>query len=152
MGCYGVNGGKAGGSYRVSVIDAEGNETYHPGMCDTITVPAGSTIRIVTTGGGGWGDPLEREVEKVLEDVECALISEKSAYDDYGLVLVRAGRKWSTDVAATAARRQKLAKDRGKLPMFDRGSYYFEMNAAGKVSRPVGWTDPDAGWYAQPIT
>ncbi len=152
MGCYGVNGGKAGTSYQVSVIDADGHETHHPGMCDTIRVPAGSTIRIVTTGGGGWGDPLLRKVEKVREDVECGLVSEKSARDDYGLVLVKAGHKWSVDLTATTALRQKLAKERGRPSMFDRGPYYSKMKAAGKVSRPAGWTDPDTGWYAQPMT
>ena len=38
-------------------------------MSDTVTVKAGAVVRIVTTGGGGWGDPLKREVDKVVYDV-----------------------------------------------------------------------------------
>ncbi|ODN71111.1 hydantoinase B/oxoprolinase family protein [Methylobrevis pamukkalensis] len=74
LGCYGVNGGKAGGSYGVSVLDADGGETVHPGMTDTVIVPAGGVVRLVTTGGGGWGDPLAREVEMVVADVRGARV------------------------------------------------------------------------------
>ncbi len=77
LACYGVNGGKAGLPYRVSVIDDDGNETAYPGMCDTVTVKAGSVVRIVTTGGGGWGDPLKREVDRVVYDVQCGLVSRR---------------------------------------------------------------------------
>ena len=47
LSCYGVNGGKAGLPYRVSVIDESGKETVYPGMSDTVTVKAGSVVRIV---------------------------------------------------------------------------------------------------------
>ncbi|MEO5321893.1 hydantoinase B/oxoprolinase family protein [Mesorhizobium sp. CC13] len=151
LGCYGVNGGKAGANYQVSVSDGDGSETVHPGMCDTVTVPVGASITIVTTGGGGWGDPLQRPVEKVVEDVQCGLVSPESARDDYGVELVKSGRKWTADAAATAARRSKLAKERGTPPMFDRGRYFDDLKVAGKISRPDGWTDPDAGWYAKPV-
>ncbi|GAA2860422.1 N-methylhydantoinase B [Aminobacter niigataensis] len=151
LGCYGVNGGKAGASYQVSVSETDGSETVHPGMCDTVTVPVGASITIVTTGGGGWGDPLQRPVEKVIEDVQCGLVSPESARDDYGVELAGSGRKWAADAAATAARRGKLAKERGTPPMFDRGQYFDDLKVAGKISRPEGWTDPDAGWYARPV-
>ena len=38
-------------------------------------------------GGGGWGDPLERDVQKVLEDVLDEYVSVGSAKEDYGVVL-----------------------------------------------------------------
>lgn len=151
LGCYGVNGGKAGASYQVKVTDGGGRETDHPGMCDTVLVKAGSTINIVTTGGGGWGDPLARPAEKVVEDVQCGLVSAASASDDYGVVLVKSGRKWLADEKATAARRAEMAERRGVLGMFDRGSYFEELRASGRVSRPEGWSDPDAGWNATPV-
>ena len=44
-------------------------------MSDTVTVKAGSVVRIVTTGGGGWGDALKREVDRVVYDVQCGLVS-----------------------------------------------------------------------------
>ena len=39
------------------------------------------------TGGGGFGDPLKRPEEKVLEDVLFGYVSEESALDDYGVVI-----------------------------------------------------------------
>ena len=45
-------------------------------------------MRVVTTGGGGWGDPLEREPELVQRDVTDGKVSLKAARDDYGVVLV----------------------------------------------------------------
>lgn len=151
LGCYGVNGGKAGENYQVSVIDAEGEETVHPGMSDTVTVPAGATIRVVTTGGGGWGDPLARPVARVVADVQCGLVTESSARHDYGVVLRCEGRIWKADLAATEAQRAGLAKARGIPAMFDRGPYFAALKAAGKVARPEGFPDPDAGWFARPV-
>ncbi|GJD54766.1 hydantoinase B/oxoprolinase family protein [Methylobacterium dankookense] len=151
LGCYGVNGGKAGENYQVSVIDAEGEETVHPGMSDTVTVPAGATIRVVTTGGGGWGDPLARPVARVVADVQCGLVTESSARHDYGVVLRCEGRIWQADLAATEAQRAGLAKARGIPAMFDRGPYFAALKAAGKVARPEGFPDPDAGWFARPV-
>lgn len=152
LGCYGVNGGKAGANYTVTVTGVSGDDVEHPGMCDNVVVPTGSSITIVTTGGGGWGDPLSRPVSVVVSDVQCGNISAQSALADYGVVLVKDGRKWSADEAATAAKREELAKARGSLPMFDRGAYFDRLKASGKLSRPEGWVDPDAGWEAKPVS
>ena len=148
LACYGVNGGKAGLPYAVSVIDADGRETTYPGMSDTVVVDAGSVVRIVTTGGGGWGDPLRREIDRVVYDVQCGLVSEASARDNHGVVLVRNGRKWAADLAATEALRAEMQAKRAALPMFDRGPYFEKLKAEGAVTRPDGWEDPDAGWLA----
>jgi len=148
LGCYGVNGGKAGRNYQVSVLEGKGAETVHPGMTDSITVPAGAAVRIVTTGGGGWGDPLEREVERVVYDVECGLVSTEAAHADYGVVLLRCGRKWAADIEATRALRAERRAARGIPPMFDRGPYFEKLRREGRVRRPEGWSDPDDGWTA----
>ena len=151
LGCYGVNGGKAGMNYSVSVIDPSGKETVFPGMTDTVIVKPGSSVRIVTTGGGGWGDPLKREVERVVYDVQCGLVSKKQAKALYGVVLNKVGRKFAADVKATKALRQQMAKARGKPPMFDRGPYFEKLKKKGAVNHPPGWSDPDHGWHAQPV-
>ena len=151
LACYGVNGGKAGLSYRVSVIDETGKETVHPGMCDTVTVKAGSVVRIVTTGGGGWGDPLRREVDKVVYDLECGLVSEAAAQEKYGVVLKSRGRKWEVDAEATEKLRGSLVASRGPLPMFDRGPYFDEIRKQGVVRHPDNWSDPDAAWKASAV-
>jgi len=148
LGCYGVNGGKAGLNYQVSVADADGEAKSYPGMCDTVTVQPGSVVRIVTTGGGGWGNPLLREVDRVVYDVQCGLISPEAAEAHYGVALVRDGRHWRADQPATDALRRERLDSESETPMFDRGPHYDALKASGEVRYPDGWGDPDVGWTA----
>ena len=41
----------------------------------------------MTSGGGGWGDPFDREPEKVRWDVLEGLVSAERARDAYGVAL-----------------------------------------------------------------
>ncbi|OGP67068.1 MAG: hypothetical protein A2169_08100 [Deltaproteobacteria bacterium RBG_13_47_9] len=50
-------------------------------------VPANSEAMIMTAGGGGWGDPLERDPETVRWDVLEEYISLRAAHEEYGVVL-----------------------------------------------------------------
>jgi len=145
---YGVNGGQSGRNYGVSVLHADGSETPVAGMSDNIEVRAGEIVRIVTTGGGGWGDPLVREPDRVAYDVTCGLVSQDAAARDYGVGLVREGQGYIVDEEQTRTRRRELLKQRGPLPMFDRGPFFEEMKTAGKITWPDGWVDPDADWIA----
>ncbi|MBN2324759.1 MAG: hydantoinase B/oxoprolinase family protein [Spirochaetes bacterium] len=65
-----------------------------------------------TGGGGGFGNPLERDPESVLEDVLNGYISPQSALDDYGVVLSEAGltgpKAATVDLEATKKQRKKL--------------------------------------------
>ncbi len=145
---YGVNGGKSGSTYGISVEHKDGRVDAIAGMADNIVVEDGAVVRIMTTGGGGWGDPLEREAERVRYDVECGLVSEQAAREVYGVVLNRLGNEIKVDGPATMARRAKMRHARGPLPMFDRGTYFQEIKAAQGVAWPKGWRDPDEGWQA----
>ena len=147
---YGVNGGKPGSTYAVSVTDPDATERDVPGMVDNVDVEASSVVRIVTTGGGGWGDPLDREPERVCYDVQCGVVSEDAARNDYGVALHREGASWEVDEAATTVLRVEMRRGRAPLAMFDRGSYFEAKKAAGEVHWPDGWTDPDEGWLATP--
>ena len=62
-----------------------------------IRAVAGDRHRHVTASGGGYGDPLERDTDLVLEDVLDEKVTEAGAERDYGVV-VRAG---VVDVGAT---------------------------------------------------
>ena len=46
-----------------------------------------ATLRYLTNGGGGWGDPFEREPERVLRDVRDGYVSLAGAARDYGVVV-----------------------------------------------------------------
>jgi len=66
------------------------------------TVPKTEAVIIEMPGGGGLGDPFERDPLKVAEDVDLGLVSREAAERDYG-VMLRANH--SVDHDATAARR-----------------------------------------------
>jgi N-methylhydantoinase B len=71
-------------------------------------VPAGTTAIVVTAGGGGWGNPLERDVDLVRADVVDGYVSIEAARDQYGVVF--SPRTFDVDVDATRALRSELAR------------------------------------------
>ncbi|MBI4184512.1 MAG: hydantoinase B/oxoprolinase family protein [Proteobacteria bacterium] len=87
----------------------------------TRTMRKGETFRYETAGGGGWGDPLERDPARVLKDVRNEFVSAESARERYGVVLDP--ERWTVDEAATAALRAALRARRGwtKPPFITRG-------------------------------
>jgi N-methylhydantoinase B len=87
-------------------------------MNDDVPLRAGSLLRLRTTGGGGWGDPFEREPELVLRDVVQGRVSEEAAERDYGVV-IRAG-------AVVELRRDVPRESR---PFVDRGPGYDRLRS-----------------------
>jgi N-methylhydantoinase B len=67
----------------------------------------GDRVQFVLSGGGGYGDPLEREPERVLADVEQGYVSIEQAEIDFGVV-IDAGRM-EVDMDATAALRGRMS-------------------------------------------
>ncbi len=128
LGCYGLNGGKAGEPFCVTV-DLEGEGRELGGLVDGEPVLKGQIVRVVTTGGGGWGDPLEREPALVLADVVEGRVSVDRARDDYGVVLAGVGTAdVVVDEPATAERRAALRTQRtGPPQMIDRGTGFAKM-------------------------
>src|SRR6266581_4576183 len=53
----------------------------------TMNMKQGDLFRHEVAGAGGWGDPLERDPALVLNDVRNEFVSERSAREDYGVVL-----------------------------------------------------------------
>jgi N-methylhydantoinase B len=148
---YGVNGGKSGSTYGISIQSDGIEEKTIPGMADNIEVESGAVVKIVTTGGGGWGDPMKREPERVLYDVICGLVSEKSAKEDYGVVVRSMRESFELDNKATEALREDIRLQSTPLPMFERGPYFDRKKRDNAINWPVGWTDPDEGWLAEEI-
>ena len=62
-----------------------GTETIRKNVIETIN--PGDTVMNMNPGGGGYGNPLERPVEKVVSDVKNGLVSLKGAMEDYGVVI-----------------------------------------------------------------
>ena len=70
-----------------------------------IKLQRGGSVRLETPGGGGYGDPLQRDMEAVVSDVRLGYISETAARDHYGVAIASDG---SADVDATTALRADM--------------------------------------------
>jgi N-methylhydantoinase B len=125
LACWGVRGGRAGRPFSV-VIDPGGpRERPVDALADAEQVRAGEVIRIRTTGGGGWGDPLDRPYDEVARDLRWGKVSFQGARDDYGVVAGGTGEDPAVDEAASDALRASLRARRGDAePFFDRGPGY----------------------------
>ena len=66
--------------------------------------------RCIAMGGGGYGDPLDRDPESVLRDVIAGVVSVEHARLRYGVVIDPAGR--GLDAAATTRRREEIREER----------------------------------------
>lgn len=75
---------------------------------------AGESIKIMVPSSGGYGDPLERSIAKVYEDVLDEIISVETAYRDYG-VIVEGGK---LQVVASEKRRKEMCEQRTEVPIF----------------------------------
>jgi N-methylhydantoinase B len=111
LGPYGLAGGMAAPPYQATI---DGGDPL-PGMNDDVPLRAGSLLRLRTTGGGGWGDPFEREPALVLRDVLQGRVSGESAERDYGVV-IREGH--IAELRRDGARQARPFVDRG--PGFER--------------------------------
>jgi N-methylhydantoinase B len=84
----GLGGGGHGvpGAFEIAGADGAVRETARstiPGL----SLRAGETLRVRTSGGGGYGDPLERDPALVLNDVRLGKVSPAHAEAAYGVVL-----------------------------------------------------------------
>ena len=73
----------------------------------TMTIHKGDVFRHVLAGGGGWGDPLERDPQAVLRDVRNEFLSAARAKADYGVIVDTAA--WRVDEAATKKLRAEIS-------------------------------------------
>lgn len=104
------------------VFPARGRLGGHPGQAGGIalksgknlppkahsSVPANDRLIVSMPGGGGYGDPMKRDAEKVAEDVMLGLVSPKSAREIYGVALTA---DFKVDAAETARLRTKVAAE-----------------------------------------
>ncbi len=102
---FGLQGGRPGARAANYLRDAQGMEQRLPGKFMR-TLNKDEHYRAVLAGGGGWGDPLTRDPERVLDDVLDEKVSVASAKQDYGVVIDPAGAR--VDVDATQRLRSEL--------------------------------------------
>jgi N-methylhydantoinase B len=97
---YGLYGGLPGGVSSNEVANGAGPASYPP-MFST-TIGSGAVYHHRMAGGGGWGDPLERDPAAVADDVRNEKVGAAIAREHYAVVLAGDG---SVDVEATEALR-----------------------------------------------
>ena len=78
-------------------------ETIRKNVIDKIK--PGETVTNMNPGGGGYGNPFERPIDKVVWDVKNGLVSIEGAKEDYGVV-IKDAVSLQVDMAATTRRRQ----------------------------------------------
>lgn len=106
---WGVQGGKAGTGNRAFVMMPDKGMENVPRV-DNHPLSAGQRVRLLTGGGGGYGDPLERPADLVKKDVQNGYVSLKSAERDYGVVLHPSSLEVVED--ATRRLRSELRKEK----------------------------------------
>jgi N-methylhydantoinase B len=95
----------ASGRVPAELDELQGRLEVEPALVST-SLKAGDVFRTVVSGGGGFGDPLERDPPLVLRDVLHGLVSVESAAAQYGVVLRPDAHE--VDADATRARRDAL--------------------------------------------
>ena len=109
---WGIAGGTAG-EPGGNLLKLPGEKAFKWITGANIPVPLNSLAIVRTGGGGGWGDPLERDAALVAADAAEGLISREAARDLYGVVL---RRSMSLDESATQRLRDRLRSRRKARP------------------------------------
>lgn len=120
---FGTNGGLPSMPHGLSIRRAGSDHDQWLGsVFSDVPLDAGDVFSRPTAGGGGFGDPLERDPERVREDVIDDYVSVERARKDYGVVLkpvdVELG-EYEIDEAATAAERAAIRTERRSWAVAD---------------------------------
>jgi N-methylhydantoinase B len=109
---WGIAGGTAG-EPGGNLLKLPGEKAFKWITGANIPVPLNSQAIVRTGGGGGWGDPLERDAALVAADAAEGLISRRAAHELYGVVLQGS---MSLDEGATQRLRDQLRSRRKARP------------------------------------
>ena len=114
---WGVNGGAPGARARKLLERADGTMTVIGNKVEDVAVAAGDQLHYITWGGGGWGDPLERDPALIAKEVRQGLVTPEGARR-YGVALADG----DLDEAATTRLRNEMRAARtGEPELFDFG-------------------------------
>ncbi len=128
LACWGVRGGRAGAPFQVTIDPGGPHEREVDALADAEPVAAGELIRIRTTGGGGWGDPMRRDPALVVRDVVWQKVSPEAALADYGVVLVGSTDDDTLGYDAEATTAERSGRPAPDAAFFDRGPGYARLS------------------------
>jgi len=112
---FGVAGAGPAAPVKVS-LRRDGTEVNFatPGKVTGVAIGAGDIVVMQSAGGGGYGDPLAREPDRVRDDVRAGYVSPERARLGYGVLRTSNGE---VDIPATQAERARLTKARRRFPL-----------------------------------
>jgi len=105
---YGVYGGTMSPGGGVYVGHLDGSRTFTSAAGQTL-VRKGEKLNSVSPGGGGWGNPLDRDPEKVRQNLRDGIIGEDITKNIFG-VICKDDFERTLDREATEKRRRELAE------------------------------------------
>lgn len=105
---YGLNGGDDG-EFSANVVRRVNGEDERLTTMAVSTMRAGDLFEHRFASGAGWGDPLERSPDAVLDDVIDDRVSVEAAREQYGVVIVDGPQ---VDAEATRQLRERMARGR----------------------------------------
>jgi N-methylhydantoinase B len=103
----GVFGAKPARASKAVLNPSSGAERALTSKVAGLLLKRGDLLSVEFAGGGGWGDPLERDIGRVRDDVARGYVSRESAQEDYGVAL---DRDLGIDPDATARLREKKTR------------------------------------------
>ncbi|SFE53115.1 hydantoinase B/oxoprolinase family protein [Alteribacillus iranensis] len=112
---WGLFGGLPSSPHGVWLNPGKENEEFLGAIFSNVKVGSGDSFTRPSAGGGGLGDPLEREPEKVLEDVIDQYVSVARAEKDYGVVIKEMNAEldqYEIDYEATETAREYIRNNR----------------------------------------
>jgi N-methylhydantoinase B len=116
---WGLFGGRPAPRSRAFVKRRDGHSEEIPSK-GMYTLQPGDQLHVFVAGGGGYGDPLKRDPQRVLEDVLDRKVSLVEARDVYGVVIDEITA--TVNAALTAQRRaESSATGRACMEIYDRG-------------------------------
>ena len=122
---WGVLGGETGMRSSKRLVRINGTEEWLPAKAEGVKVKSGDLLYFNTWGGGGWGDPYQRDPEIVRQDVRRRLVTTEGARR-YGVIISDDG---TVDQAATRQLRAELVAQRTDVPLFNMGGDVEDIRA-----------------------
>jgi N-methylhydantoinase B len=139
---WGVVGGESSAPILNYLTDADGANRveFQLGKVSSYGMRRGDLVVMQAAGGGGYGDPLDREPSDVAADVLDGYVSAERAADVYGVVLDDSG---APDLHSTGARRNELRAARLSAVVVPAGAELYDGIRGRHRIQPLarGWAD-----------
>ena len=105
---WGLNGGKSGSGGAYYLIRKGEVDQRLTSKCTDVPLQKGDIISVRTPGAGGYGNPYQRPLNKVLEDVENGYVTQRQAESEYGVTVKNLDGSWKIDYEKTQLLRRDI--------------------------------------------